>query len=151
MARIFKLKLCTCAHSHALGTCTRFQFEILIRITISAIPKFEENIRDSSWKISETTPWVLTTMVMIKFALTVQWPGTHFTNGLWAHEWNLVKIIFVLIFDSIIQSSNNFAYVMTAKLWPVWVIILHVKSIHISMRFGSSAHKAFVKWMYRID
>ena len=30
----FKLKLCTCAQSHALGTCTKFQLEIL---TISVI------------------------------------------------------------------------------------------------------------------
>ena len=40
----FKLKLCTCAQSHALGTRTKFQLEILIRTTIRAIHKFQENI-----------------------------------------------------------------------------------------------------------
>ena len=41
---IFKLKLCTCAQSMALGTRTKFQLEVLIRCTISAIHKFQENI-----------------------------------------------------------------------------------------------------------
>ena len=44
---IFKLKLCTCAQSHALGTRSKFQLEILIRMTISAIHKFQENILES--------------------------------------------------------------------------------------------------------
>ena len=52
----FKLKLCTCAQSHALGTPTKFQLEFLIRTTISAIHKFQENILESSWNDSETTP-----------------------------------------------------------------------------------------------
>ena len=53
----FKLKLCTCAQSHVLGTHTKFQLEILIRSTISAIHKFRESILESSRNISETTPW----------------------------------------------------------------------------------------------
>ena len=44
----FKLKLCTCAQSMALGTCTKFQLEILIRNEISAKHKFRENILESS-------------------------------------------------------------------------------------------------------
>ena len=52
----FKLKLCTCAQSMALGTHTKFQLEILIRGTISAIHKFWENILESSRNVSETTP-----------------------------------------------------------------------------------------------
>ena len=40
----FKLKLCTCAQSMALGTSIKFQLEILITSTISAIHKFRENI-----------------------------------------------------------------------------------------------------------
>ena len=40
----FKLKLCMCAQSDALGTRTKFQLEIFIRITISKIQKFRENI-----------------------------------------------------------------------------------------------------------
>ena len=52
----FRLKLCTCAQSMALGTRTKFQLEILIRSTISAIHKFQENILESSRNVSETTP-----------------------------------------------------------------------------------------------
>ena len=36
-----KLKLCTCAQSHALGTRTTFHLRILIRTTISAINNFK--------------------------------------------------------------------------------------------------------------
>ena len=43
----FKLKLCTCAQSMDLGTCTKFQLEILIRCMIFTIHKFRENILDS--------------------------------------------------------------------------------------------------------
>ena len=50
----FKLKLYTCAQSHALGTRTKFQLEILIRTTISAIHKFQDNILESSRNVSET-------------------------------------------------------------------------------------------------
>ena len=52
----FKLKLCMCAQSMALGTRTKFRLEILIRSTISAIHKFRENILESSRIVSETTP-----------------------------------------------------------------------------------------------
>ena len=38
----FKLKLCMCAQSTALGKRTKFQLEILIRSVISAIQKFQE-------------------------------------------------------------------------------------------------------------
>ena len=55
----FKLKLWTCAQSMALGTRTKFQLEILITSTISAIHKFRENILESSRNVSETTPWPL--------------------------------------------------------------------------------------------
>ena len=50
----FKLKLCTCAQSMALGTRTKL--EILIRSTISAIHKFREIILECSRNVSETTP-----------------------------------------------------------------------------------------------
>ena len=52
----FKLKLCKCAQSMASGICTKFQLEILIRITISAIHKVQENLLESSQNNSETTP-----------------------------------------------------------------------------------------------
>ena len=54
----FKLKLCACAQSMALGTRTKFQLEICITSLISAIHKFRENILESSWNTSETTLWV---------------------------------------------------------------------------------------------
>ena len=73
----FKLQLCMCGQSPALATHTNFQLEILIRSKISAIHKFHENILESSWNLSETIPWC--------------WPGTHFTQSLWAHNPNLVK------------------------------------------------------------
>ena len=47
------LKLCPCAQIMALGTRTKFQIEILIRSTISAIHKFRENILESSRNVSE--------------------------------------------------------------------------------------------------
>ena len=48
----FKLELCTCAQSMALGTHTKFQLEILIRSIISATPKSRKNILESLLNIS---------------------------------------------------------------------------------------------------
>ena len=62
----FKLKLCTCAQSHALGTRTKFQLEILIRTTISAIHKFQENILESLRNVSETTSWSQLTLKSLR-------------------------------------------------------------------------------------
>ena len=45
-----------CVQSHALGTRTKFQLEILIRTMIPAIHKFRENILESSRNVSETPP-----------------------------------------------------------------------------------------------
>ena len=53
----FKLKLYTCVQSKALGTGTKFQLEILIRNTISAIHRFRENILESLRNVSEKTSW----------------------------------------------------------------------------------------------
>ena len=50
------MKLCTCAQSHALGTHTKFQLEILMVNVISGIVYFRDIIFESSWNISETTP-----------------------------------------------------------------------------------------------
>ena len=52
----FELKLCTCAQSMALGTCTKFQLETPKTSTISVTRKFRENILESSRNVSET--WV---------------------------------------------------------------------------------------------
>ena len=48
-----KLKLCTCAQSMALGTCTKFEFEILTITVISAIVYFSEIILGEL----KTNPW----------------------------------------------------------------------------------------------
>ena len=53
----FKLKLCRCAQSMDLGTCTKFQLGILIRSTISATHTFHENILESSRNVNATNPW----------------------------------------------------------------------------------------------
>ena len=39
---------------------------------------------------------------------------THYTQDLWAHNWNLEKIIFALMFILMIKSGHNFAHTMTA-------------------------------------
>ena len=52
----FKLKLCMCVQSMALGTRTKCQLEIRIRNTISAIHTFQESILESLQNISGTTP-----------------------------------------------------------------------------------------------
>ena len=52
----FKLTLCTCAQSHALGTRSKFQLEILTINVISAILYFREIVLESSRNVSETTP-----------------------------------------------------------------------------------------------
>ena len=51
-----KLKFCTCAQSHALGTRTKFQLEILTVDVVSGIVYFREIILASSRNVSETTP-----------------------------------------------------------------------------------------------
>ena len=52
----FKLKLCTCAQSPALGTRTKFQLEILTINVISGMVYFHKIILESSRNVSETTP-----------------------------------------------------------------------------------------------
>ena len=52
----FKLKLCSCAQSHALSTRTKFQLEILTINVITGIVYFREIILESSQNVSETTP-----------------------------------------------------------------------------------------------
>ena len=63
----FKLKLCMCAQSHALGTHTKFQLEILIRSTIFAIHKFREKILESSRNVSKTPPRRAETATVVWF------------------------------------------------------------------------------------
>ena len=58
--RISSWNLCTCAQSHALGTHTKFQLEILTVNVISGIVYFREIILESSRNVCETTPSILT-------------------------------------------------------------------------------------------
>ena len=70
----FKLKLCTCAQSMALGTRAKFQLEILIRSmnsTKSLWHKFRENILESSRNVSETTPWILSVTCEFWFCFAI--------------------------------------------------------------------------------
>ena len=58
--------------------------------------------------------------------------GTQFTDGYWAHNWNVMKI-FISIIIHMMQSGHNVAHAMTAKLsWHVpycdLIIAVHVKS-----------------------
>ena len=47
-------------------------------------------------------------------------PVKHFTEGLWAHDWNLVEILFVTISILMGWSCHNFAHATTAQLlWHV--------------------------------
>ena len=55
----FKLKLCTCPQSHALGTHTKFQLEILTINVISGMVYCHDIILESSRNVNETTPWPL--------------------------------------------------------------------------------------------
>ena len=60
-----KLKICLCAQSHALGTRTKFQFEIMTLNVITGIVYFREIILESSWNVSETTPRFLASPVPV--------------------------------------------------------------------------------------
>ena len=52
----FKLKLCTCVQSHALGTCVKFQLEIPTMHVLPGIVYFRDIISESSWNVGETIP-----------------------------------------------------------------------------------------------
>ena len=65
----FKLKLCTCAPSMALGTPTKLQLEILTIIVVSVIASFRNIFLESSQNISETTPGTWSTLVPVTIQL----------------------------------------------------------------------------------
>ena len=79
-------------------------------------------------------------------------PMNHVTKCLWAHNWNLLKILFTLMFIFMIQSSHNFphvtaAVVACAKLWPDWIIIFHVRvTQNVAMFNNEFMNESFVKW-----
>ena len=53
-----------CAQSHALGTRTKFQLEILTINVISGIVYFREIMLKSLWNVNETTPCVYSLLLM---------------------------------------------------------------------------------------
>ena len=66
----FKLKLCMCAQSFG------HTYKILLRSMISPILKFQENILESSWNVSETPPWSLVLGIYWSWwfpSMTLQW------------------------------------------------------------------------------
>ena len=72
----FKLKLCMCAQSHALGTRTKFQLEILTINVISSIVYFREIILESLRNVSETTSSHLYQGSLAKLA----WISKHYND-----------------------------------------------------------------------
>ena len=52
----FKLKFCSCAQSHALGTRTKFQLELLTINVVTGFVYFREIILKSSRNVSESNP-----------------------------------------------------------------------------------------------
>ena len=97
-AEKFKLKLCTCAQSMALGTRTKLQLEILIRSTILVIYKFWKNILESLRNVSETPPWL---------------PTKHHDS--WCYFYNFILVVthwswfIIKTFKFVDNSAINFA------------------------------------------
>ena len=87
----FKLKLCTCVQSHALGTRTKFQLGILPINVISGSVYFNKIILKSSWNVRETIlrtlrgwklpmwPWLILTLLMLE--------TVHSSFGVQYHSW----------------------------------------------------------------
>ena len=64
LSKIFSRNLCISeivlvCQSHALGTRTKFQLEILTTNVISGVVNFHEIILETSRNVFETTPWSL--------------------------------------------------------------------------------------------
>ena len=79
-------------------------------------------------------------------------PWAHFTNGSWAHNWNLLKDIFNSYFNITIRwqfctCHNSRAIVACAKLWPDLIIILQVLATQIFIMFRLWTQKSFMKWV----
>ena len=88
----FKLKLCKCAQSHALGTCTKFQLEILTTNVISGMAYFRKIILESSRNVSETTPWLSENVAAI-------------------HRWHFETMLFIY------KSSWGYSKITQSKLF----------------------------------
>ena len=79
---------------------------------------------------------------------------THFINGSWAHNYNLVTIFFTVIMILKIQSDHSLhmswqlSYCDMCKIGTDWSIFLHVTATWIFSIFQFWAHKSFVKWVH---
>ena len=111
----FKLKLCTCAQSMALGTRTKFQLEMLMGSAISAIHKVRENILESSRNVSETTP---------RTHADLHWRGiNNYNYGAWPVQKTIRPQIIMMansnsIYFCIQFAFNNRLYVIyISKTW----------------------------------
>ena len=78
---------------------------------------------------------------------------THFTKGIWAHNWNLLKLQAIVLWNSTIPSGQTFylyrdswASERYAKFWPVEISIFQARATHMFARFWLWAHLPFVKW-----
>ena len=60
---------------------------------------------------------------------------TDFTNGSWAHSWNLMKILITVILIGMMQSCHNFAHAITMAL--SWHVQNCVRAVCMFRRFGS--------------
>ena len=103
-----KKKLCTCAQSHSSGTRTQFQLEILIRTTISAIHKFQENIFESSRNVSETTPRLSCPSCPLMHGHSQSWVNSQEVQGL---------LINSLTIDRCIKTATTSCLYSVKLLW----------------------------------
>ena len=106
--------------------------------------------------ISITSLWRLHVICYCYTSITADysWPGVRFTKYLLTHDWNLMKIIFVVFLILMIPSGQKFAHVTTAQLlWHVqnfdliWSSLLTKENLRNFTRFGLWAPKALVKWV----
>ena len=74
-------------------------------------------------------------------------PGTCFTKGLWAHCSNLVRNRVVLTPITVVKSSRFYTCHVTAKLWPIWCIRIHIIYKIIFSKIQLFAHKPNVIWL----
>ena len=91
----------------ALGTRTKFnmfKLEILIRTTINAIHKFQENILESLQNVSETTPRVYPECSVLFYRIHLL---THQRD--WESSWEPAQ-----------PSAQGCAYVFSHQSWPTW-------------------------------
>ena len=90
----FKLKRCSCAQSHALGTRTKFQLEILTINVITSIIYFREIILESSRDVNETTPWPWLRSTLSECLLFYLWynPNIGLTQYIWT--WQHMNVVF---------------------------------------------------------